>query len=73
MGTSAAGTPLVARLLGRAGNALVTLPPVRAAGDHAQFELPISSLAAGEYLLEIRPEGAVDDSRRQLVAFRVVP
>ncbi|MFN8058256.1 MAG: VWA domain-containing protein [Vicinamibacterales bacterium] len=66
-------TPVVARLLGRTGNAMseLTIDKADAAGGPVrQVNVPLATLPNGEYLVEITA-GAGDDTRRELVAFRV--
>jgi hypothetical protein len=63
---------LSARLLSRAGQtmtALMVLQPDMP-GGLSQIELPLSSLAAGDYILEIDAAGAGGDAQ-ELVGFRV--
>jgi hypothetical protein len=58
-------TPTVtARLLNRGGQAMSDLP-VQMTGSTAQLELPLSPLAAGEYVIELNaktPAGATQDT-----------
>jgi hypothetical protein len=64
-------TPEVgARLLNRAGQKMSDLPVQAAAGRPFELELPLSSLPAGDYLIELTgktPSG----SAQELVAFKV--
>jgi VWFA-related protein len=67
-----------ARLLNRAGQPMndLAVTPGAAVGDPAQFDVPLSGLASGEYLIEITaaaPEGGTsqDSESRQLVGIRV--
>jgi len=67
----AATTPkLTARLLNRAGQAMTDLP-VTADPSGAPFEIdvPLASLSAGEYLVEITMAG--ESGARELIGFRV--
>ncbi|MEZ5284389.1 MAG: hypothetical protein R2712_06185 [Vicinamibacterales bacterium] len=64
---------LTARLLNRQGQKMVDLPvgtPATDAEAH-QVDLPLSSLAAGEYLLEVSAGSDGQDPATELVAFRV--
>lgn len=62
---------VAARLLNRRGETMLDLA-VASAGSGATFqtEVPVASLPAGEYLVEVSASAAVG-SARQLVAFRV--
>ncbi len=65
--------PMVAAaLLNRAGNKMSDLPvtPAKAGGTH-QVDLSLSSIPAGEYLVEITAKGTGGDAK-ELVAVRVV-
>jgi VWFA-related protein len=65
--------PMVtAALLNRAGNKMSDLPvtPAKAGGTH-QVDLSLSSVPAGEYLVEITAKGTNGDAK-ELVAVRVV-
>jgi len=67
----AATTPkLTARLLNRAGQAMTDLP-VTADPSGAPFEIdvPLASLSAGEYLVEITMAG--ESGAQELIGFRV--
>ncbi|MDH4065825.1 MAG: VWA domain-containing protein, partial [Acidobacteriota bacterium] len=64
---------LGARLLNRQGQKMADLPvatPPAEANRH-QVDLPLSSLAAGEYLLEVSAGADGQDAATELVAFRV--
>lgn len=67
--------PLVlgARLLNRQGQKMVDLPVATPPVDKNshQVDLPLSSLAAGEYLLEVSAGADGQDAATELVAFRV--
>lgn len=70
---SAAGTPaLLADLLNQRGEALVTLPAPARAGDKAQWEIPLQSLAPAVYVFRVRASAA-EREVEELVPFRVVP
>jgi VWFA-related protein len=61
---------VTAKLLNRAGQSMADVPVQAAAGKPLQIDLPLASLAAGQYLLELdakTPSG----SAQQLIAFRV--
>jgi hypothetical protein len=64
-------TPTITgRLLNRSGTAMSDLPFKAAADGYFETELPLSSLAAGEYLIEFTaqtPSGKAQDT----IAFRV--
>jgi VWFA-related protein len=68
-----AGTPeVVAKLLNRAGQPMLDVPvSTQAAGFTHQIDLPLASVAAAEYLIEIRAKGESGEAK-QLVAFRLV-
>jgi VWFA-related protein len=61
---------LAARLLNRRGDAMVELPMAPVGGVTFETEIPLASLPAGEYLVEVSASDAAG-SARQLVAFRV--
>lgn len=69
-GTSATGATLSARLLGRGGAALLPLA-VTATGAHYQIDLPLSSVARGDYLIEIAAVSG-DDRAEALVPLRII-
>jgi len=64
-------TPAVtAKLLNRGGQSMADVPVQTVAGKPFQMDVPLASLAAGQYLLEIdakTPSGAA----QQMIAFRV--
>jgi VWFA-related protein len=64
--------PVSAVLLNRTGQPLVTLPMALGADRLASLELPVGSLAAGEYVLKIEAKRGAD-AIAQHVAFRIVP
>jgi hypothetical protein len=62
---------VTARLLNRAGDAMQDLPvPIPPASGLVQIDLPLASLAPGEYLIEVKAKGSAGEAK-QLVAFRV--
>jgi VWFA-related protein len=63
---------LSVHLLNRAGQPMSELPvtPAPATGQQ-QIDLPLSALAPGEYVVEIKATGAAGDAKQELVAFRV--
>jgi VWFA-related protein len=68
----AATTPkLTARLLNRAGQAMTDLQVTAAASSDApsEIEVPLASLSAGEYLVEITAAG--ESGSQELIGFRV--
>jgi VWFA-related protein len=64
---------LTARLLNKQGQKMTDLPvaPPPSAPEGQQVDLPLSSLPAGEYLLEVSATEAGQDGATELVAFRV--
>jgi hypothetical protein len=48
----------------------VPLAAAKAGGTH-QIDLPLNTMAAGEYLIEITVTGATGETAQELVAFRV--
>ena len=67
------GSPEVtARLLDRAGEAMndIAVGPGKTTGGH-QIDLPLASLAAAEYVIEISAKGE-SGSDKQMIAFRIV-
>jgi VWFA-related protein len=71
---SANGTPeLVAELLNRKGESLVTLPvPPPATSNRTRLEIPLQSLATAIYVLRVSAKTA-DKHVEQHVPFRIVP
>jgi VWFA-related protein len=59
-----------ARLLNRAGRAMSDIPIQAPAGRPAEIELPLSPLAAGEYLIEVNAKSP-SGTAQELIAFRV--
>lgn len=65
-------TPSVtSRLLNRAGQSMADLPVQRRPGNPAEIELPLSSLAAGEYLIELNAKSDGGSTAQELIAFRI--
>jgi VWFA-related protein len=63
---------VAARLLNRAGQAMLDIPVSDRSGEPAfQLDLPLAGMAAAEYLVEITASGEAGQAK-QLVAFRVV-
>ena len=64
---------VTSRLLNKQGQKMVDLPvrAAAAAGDPYIVDLPLSSLAPGEYLLEISAAADGQKAKTELVAFRV--
>jgi len=60
-----------ARLLNRAGQSMSALPVQTPAGRSGEIDLPLSALAAGEYLIELNAK-TPSGTAQELVAFRVV-
>ena len=69
-GAAGAQPEVTARLLNRAGQKMADVPVTAVPAGLQQIEFPLSSLAAGEYLLEINAKTA-SGSAQELVAFRV--
>jgi VWFA-related protein len=71
---SAGGNPTIeATLLGRSGRILRTLPVVPGAESVLYtLDLPLSGLAAGDYILQVKASSGTADAR-ETVAFRVTP
>jgi VWFA-related protein len=70
---SGAALSVTSRLLNRQGQKMVDLPVVAAAaaGEPYLVDLPLSSLAPGEYLLEVSAVAEGQDAKTELIAFRV--
>ena len=60
---------ITARLLNRTGSAMSDVPVASGTGGVPQIDLPLSGLAPGEYILEVK--SGADDNSRQLIGFRV--
>ena len=73
-GPSDAAPDVSAKLLGRMGHALRDLTVSRAStpGGENAIDLPLASLAAGEYLVEVEAATAAGDAKDR-VGFRVTP
>ncbi len=63
--------PLTARLLNRAGQSMSDLPVRQRPGQPSELELPLSSLAAGEYLIELNAKSEGGSTAQELIAFRI--
>ncbi|CAN5662462.1 hypothetical protein BH23ACI1_BH23ACI1_14610 [soil metagenome] len=68
-GLAAAGATLKAALLGARGGRLVELP-IRATGRYHEVDLPLGSIAQGEFLIRVEALSA-EHKAEALVAFRV--
>jgi hypothetical protein len=70
-GPAATAPKLTARLLNRAGQAMNDLQVTAAASSDAvsEIELPLASLSAGEYLVEITVAG--ESAAQEIIGFRV--
>jgi VWFA-related protein len=69
-GSGAAEATVSAHLLGRGGAALLPLPVTKASGSY-HIDLPLSSVARGDYLIEIAAV-AGDDRATTLVPLRIL-
>jgi hypothetical protein len=63
--------PVTARLLNRGGQQMSELKVQQAPGRPAEIELPLSPLAAGEYLIELNARSEGGSTAQELIAFRV--
>jgi hypothetical protein len=63
--------PVTARLLNRAGQSMADLPVQQRPGHPAEIELPLSSLAAAEYLIELNAKSEGGSTAQELIAFRI--
>jgi hypothetical protein len=71
--TNGEGLIYAARLLNRQGDKMADLTVTPAAdGAPATMDFPLSSLPAGEFLIEITAKGADGQDATELVAFRMV-
>jgi hypothetical protein len=61
---------LTARLLNRGGGKMADLPVQPGSSNVSDIELPLSSLAAGDYLIEINAK-TESGSAQELIAFKV--
>jgi hypothetical protein len=69
--TPGGGVPaLTARLLNRGGGQMAVLPVQAGQGGAGDIELPLSSLAAGDYLIELNAK-ADTGTAQELIAFKV--
>jgi VWFA-related protein len=65
------GTTITSRLLNRQGQRMVDVPVTRGEGSLYVIDLPLSSLAPGEYLLEVAAAADGQQPVTELVAFKV--
>jgi hypothetical protein len=65
------GTKITSRLLNRQGQRMVDVPVARGEGSLYVIDLPLSSLAPGEYLLEVAAAADGQQPVTELVAFKV--
>jgi hypothetical protein len=70
VGPSAADATVTANLLGRRGAQLATLPLKTVPGRGYEIDLPIGSIARGEYVISIEASRGADQAKT-LVSFRV--
>jgi hypothetical protein len=70
VGPSAADATVVVNLLGRRGAQLATLPLKTVPGRGYELDLPIGSIARGEYVISIEASHGADQAKT-LVSFRV--
>jgi len=63
--------PVTARLLNRAGQSIADLPVQQRPGMPSEIELPLSSLAAAEYLIELNAKSEGGSTAQELIAFRI--
>jgi VWFA-related protein len=66
-----AAPPVTARLLNRGGQSMANLPVQQRPGRPSELELPLSSLAAGEYLIELNAKSEGGSTAQELIAFRI--
>ena len=72
-GADAADAIVSAHLSGKAGAALLTLPVAKMPGDEGyQIDLPLASIARGDYLISIAAASG-EEHTRALVPLRVLP
>jgi hypothetical protein len=69
-GPSAADATVTVVLLGRQGAKLATMPVARTAAGGYQIDLPVASIARGEYVFEIAASRGADQAKT-LLSFRV--
>jgi VWFA-related protein len=62
---------VTARLLNRAGDRMADLPAQANPSGYVDVELPLSALAAGEYLIELNATNPAGSTARELIAFKV--
>jgi hypothetical protein len=61
-----------AQLTSKAGATLLELPVVKTGGEAYQIDLPLASIARGDYLIAVAAARG-DERARALVPLRVVP
>jgi hypothetical protein len=61
---------VTAKLLNRGGQAVADVPVQAAQGKPFQIDLPLASLAAGEYILELDAKGP-SGTAQQMIGFKV--
>ena len=72
-GSAAGGVTYSARLLNRQGDRMLDLPVVPPPpGEAATLEVPLASLPAGEFLIEVAVKSADGADTTELVAFRMI-
>ena len=59
------------RLLNRSGDRMADLTLPSSPNGYAELDLPLSSLAAGEYLIELNAKSPTGSTAQEIVAFRV--
>jgi hypothetical protein len=62
---------VTARLLNRAGDGMADLPVQGSPAGYVEVELPLSALAAGEYLIELVAKNPAGSTAQELIAFKV--
>lgn len=62
---------LTARLLNRSGARMSDLPVQPSAAGYSEIDLPLSALAAGEYLIELNAKTPTGSTAQELIAFKV--
>jgi hypothetical protein len=61
---------VTAKLLNRTGAAMADVPVQAAEGKPFQIDLPLASLAAGEYIIKVEGKSA-DAAAQQMIAFKI--
>jgi hypothetical protein len=72
-GPGSATPTVTAKLLNKQGQRLADVPVTApaAAGEPSTIDLPLASMAPGEYLLELSAAVAGQDPATQLIPFRI--